>query len=136
MDIRLLSVSVPQAAPLQTGMRCGMKTVMFILPSLECMDPFLHFLLRLNGMMHKDSHTVSSFVCMTSVYNIVSNMCLKKCIHGCNMCDLHLINFSVCSLLSPEAKFLLFKFVSDFRLSVQFILGKSYKSVYILLYIH
>jgi hypothetical protein len=44
--------------------------------------------------------------------------------------DLHLMHFAVYSLLSPEAKFI-FKFVSDFKLPVRFILGKSYKSVYI-----
>jgi hypothetical protein len=49
-----------------------------------------------------------------------------------DMQDLHLMNSALYSLLSLEAMFL-FKFVSDFKLSVQFILGKSYKSVYVLL---
>jgi len=48
--------------------------------------------------------------------------------------DLHSVNFAVYSLLSPEAKFL-FKFISDFKLSISFVLCKSYRSVYILLYI-
>jgi hypothetical protein len=50
------------------------------------------------------------------------------------MQDLHLMNFAVYSFLSLETKFL-FKFVTDFKLSVWFILGKSYRSVYVLLYV-
>jgi hypothetical protein len=48
--------------------------------------------------------------------------------------DLHLMNFAVYSLLSPEAKFL-FKFISDFKLSVKLISGKCCKVMDILLYI-
>jgi hypothetical protein len=44
--------------------------------------PLPAFSLRLNGMIHRDNHTASSVVYMTSVYNTVSNVCLKKCIHG------------------------------------------------------
>ena len=48
-----------------------------------------------------------------------------------DMQDLHSMQFA---LLPPEAKFI-FKFFSDFKLSVQFILGKINETVYILLYI-
>ena len=44
------------------------------------------------------------------------------------------MQFAVYSLLPPEAK-VIFKFFSDFKLSVQFILGKINETVYILLYI-
>ena len=85
LDIRRLTVSVPQPVPLQTDTRRGKKTFMFILPSLECVEPCLHFIMWLNGMMCREDRTLPSLVYMTLVCNNASNVCLKKCIHVYNI---------------------------------------------------